>query len=73
MPDPFNRTKMSGDTHPPELESDLPPEEGGANAARAGSTSTDRGTAAERGGEARPNRTGSEAGLDKKRRRDSER
>jgi hypothetical protein len=33
MPDPFNKAKMTGDTHPPEVESDLPLEEGSTHAA----------------------------------------
>jgi hypothetical protein len=33
MPDPFNKAKMTGDTHPPEVESDLPVEECSAPAA----------------------------------------
>lgn len=35
MPDPFNKAKMTGDTHPPEIESDLPLEEGSASNGRA--------------------------------------
>lgn len=44
MPDPFNRTKMSGDTHPPEVESDLPLEEGGSSSPAPSGASTPRGT-----------------------------
>jgi hypothetical protein len=49
MPDPFHRTKMSGDTHPPELESDLPLQEGGAQAADGIGTPTERSPSAGRG------------------------
>lgn len=50
MPDPFNKAKMTGDTHPPEVESDLPLEEGSAsNEPGVSGTPGDRGRAAEIG------------------------
>lgn len=79
MPDPFNRTKMSGDTHPPEVESDPPLGEGSADALRTSPTPTARGAAAERGHQARPRRGVDKAGLPKNKesrpdkQRDSER
>ncbi|HKB54034.1 MAG TPA: hypothetical protein VKD22_08545 [Ramlibacter sp.] len=36
MPDPFNKAKMTGDTHPPEVESDLPLEQGSAPGTESG-------------------------------------
>ena len=49
MPDPFDNAKMTGDTHPPEVESDLPLEEGSAPAAGTSGTSAGRGQGAGRG------------------------
>jgi hypothetical protein len=63
MPDPFNETKMSGDVHPPEVESNLPLEEGSANAAGTSGTPTDRGPAAERGDQERRGRGVKKAGV----------
>jgi hypothetical protein len=63
MPDPFNKAKMTGDTHPPEVESDLPLEEGSASAAGDSGTPTDRGRAAELGQVNRPTRGVKKAGL----------
>lgn len=63
MPDPFNRAKMTGDTHPPEVESDLPSEEGSADAAGMGGTPSDRGRAAESGREHKPSRGVKKAGV----------
>lgn len=73
MPDPFNRVKMTGDFHPPDVESDLPLEEGGRNAAPgSAATPSDRGQASERGRD-RPGRAGGRSegdpgsGADRKR------
>jgi len=63
MPDPFNRAKMTGDTHPPELESDLPLEEGSSDAAGISGTPSDRGPAMEGGRENKPSRGVKKAGL----------
>jgi hypothetical protein len=63
MPDPFNKAKMTGDTHPPELESDLPLEEGSSNAAGIPGTPSDRGQAMESGREHQPTRGVKKAGL----------
>jgi hypothetical protein len=63
MPDPFNKAKMTGDTHPPEVESDLPLEEGSSNAAGISGTPTDRGKAVERDAVDRPGRAVKKAGL----------
>jgi hypothetical protein len=63
MPDPFNKAKMTGDTHPPEVESDLPLEEGSADAAGIGGTPSDRGRAMELGRENKPTRGVKKAGL----------
>jgi hypothetical protein len=63
MADPFNKAKMTGDTHPPEVESDLPLEEGSANAAGVSGTPTDRGRAAELGRVSKPTRGVKKAGL----------
>ena len=49
MPDPFNRAKMSGDTHPPEVESDLPLEEGSAQAPAIPRSPRERGVAGDSG------------------------
>lgn len=48
MPDAKDNAKMTGDTHPPEVESDLPAEEGSANAA--GTTGTPRGRGIKKAG-----------------------
>ena len=63
MPDPFNKAKMTGDIHPPEVESDLPLEEGSADAAGISGTPTDRGKAMERGELDKPTRGVKKAGL----------
>ncbi len=57
MPDPFNRTKMSGDTHPPEVEPELP----FGDEATAGDTA-DRASATERSDAARPGRGAAKRG-----------
>lgn len=63
MPDPFNKAKMTGDTHPPEVESDLPLEEGSAEAAGLSGTPRDRGRGMEIGRESKPTRGVKRAGL----------
>jgi hypothetical protein len=63
MADPFNKAKMTGDTHPPEVESDLPLEEGSTRAAGDSGTPTDRGRAAELGRVGKPTRGVKKAGL----------
>ncbi len=63
MPAPFNKAKMTGDTHPPEVESELPLQEGSAQAAGLSGTPRDRGRAMESGRESKPTRGVKEAGL----------
>lgn len=63
MPDPFNKAKMTGDTHPPEVESDLPLEEGSAEAAGLSGTPRDRGQGMESGQQSKPTRGVKKAGL----------
>jgi hypothetical protein len=55
MPDPHDNAKMTGDTHPPDVESDLPLERKAPDAAVRGAP-RDRGKAIERGAEGRPGR-----------------
>jgi hypothetical protein len=62
-PDAKDNAKMTGDIHPPEVESDLPVEEGSSNAAGATETPRDRGKAGERGAPGRPGRGIKKAGL----------
>jgi hypothetical protein len=63
MADPKNNTKMTGDTHLPDTESEFSVEEANAQAAGEDRTPRDRGQAAERGDEARPGRGGKKAGV----------
>ena len=63
MPDPFNKAKMTGDTHPPEVESDLPLEEGTGDADGLGGTPTGRGRAEQPGRENKPPRGVKKAGV----------
>lgn len=63
MPDPFNKAKMSGDTHPPEVESDLPLEEGSTHEPGIPGSPRDRGLASETEEEGRPGRGVKKAGL----------
>ena len=53
MPNAYNRAKMTGDTHLPDVESDMPLQESMNETAGAEETSG-RGQAAERGGQTRP-------------------
>jgi hypothetical protein len=68
MPDPKNNTKMTGDTHLPDTESEFNVEEANAQAAGQSGTPRDRGRAGERGDRVRgdegvPGRGGKKAGL----------
>jgi hypothetical protein len=45
MPNPHNNAKMTGDTHLPDVESDLPLQEGGAGTLGADGTPQGRGSA----------------------------
>lgn len=64
MPDPHNNAKMTGDMHPPEVESELPFEEGGsADTPGTGETARERGKSSEIGQEARPGRGIKKAGV----------
>lgn len=64
MPDPHDNAKMTGDMHPPEVESELPFEEGGSSDAPGTSgTAQGRGTSTEEGREGRPGRGIKKAGL----------
>jgi hypothetical protein len=56
MPYPKDNAKMTGDTHLPDVESDMF-EEGSADAAGMNETASDRGEAAERGDQKRPVRS----------------
>lgn len=72
MPDPKDNAKASGDTHPPEVESDLPMEEGSAGALGADGTPRDRGRATESGSLGKPGRGIKHAGLVKDKDKDDE-
>jgi len=63
MPDPKDNAKQTGDTHPPEIESDMPFEEDMTDAAGTEGTPSNRGKATERGDIARPGRGAKKAGL----------
>lgn len=63
MPDAKDNAKMTGDTHPPEVESDLPFEEGSSDEAGTKGTPRDRGKATERGAQGGPGRGIKKAGL----------
>lgn len=63
MPDPFNKAKMTGDVHPPEVESDLPFEEGSTHAGGVSGTPTNRGRGVELGKVGKPTRGVKKAGL----------
>jgi hypothetical protein len=64
MPDPHDNTKMTGDTHAPEVESDLPLQQGSPDAAGGtGDRPRHRGKGAEAGPEARPGRGSKKAGV----------
>jgi hypothetical protein len=63
MPDPKDNAKATGDTHPPEVESDMPMQEGSDGALGADGTPSDRGRATESGMEGKPGRGINQAGL----------
>jgi hypothetical protein len=63
MPDPKDKAKMTGDTHLPDVESDMPFHEGSADALGMDGTPRDRGQAKERGDQKRPGRGAKKAGV----------
>jgi hypothetical protein len=63
MPDAKDNAKQTGDTHLPEVESDLPLEEGATEATGTEGTPSNRGRATEEGREGRPGRGEKQAGL----------
>lgn len=63
MPDPKDNAKMTGDTHLPDVESDMPFQEGSADAVGMDGTPRDRGQATERGDQKRPGRGAKKAGV----------
>lgn len=63
MPDPKDNAKATGDTHLPEIESDLPMQEGSDNALGADGTPRDRGQATKKGFVGKPGRGIRKAGL----------
>lgn len=63
MPDAKDNAKMTGDTHPPEVESDLPVEEGSPNVPGSAGATRVRGKAAERARQGRPGRGIKKAGI----------
>lgn len=72
MPDPKDNAKATGDTHPPEVESELPMQEGSNDALGADGTPSDRGRRTESGAEGKPGRGVKEAGLLKDKDKDEE-
>jgi hypothetical protein len=64
MPDAKDNAKLTGDTHLPDVESDLPFEEAMEDkVGTGGGTPANRGKATERGDDARPGRQRKHAGL----------
>jgi hypothetical protein len=63
MTDPQDNAKKTGDVHPPDVESDLPLQEGTTDAVGADGTPRDRGKATESGQESRPGRGIKKAGV----------
>lgn len=63
MPDAKNNAKQTGDTHPPEVESEQPVQEGMSNAVGADGTPRDRGPSSEAGEEGKPGRGINQAGF----------
>lgn len=63
MPDPRDNAKKTGDTHEPEVESELPFQEGMTDAIGADGTPRDRGKASERVPEGRRGRGIRKAGV----------
>ena len=63
MPNAHNKAKMSGDTHLPDVESELPLQEGMSDGDGVSGTPSDRGQATERGQQNRPGRGIRKAGV----------
>ena len=63
MPDAKNNAKLTGDTHLPDVESDLPMQEGSGDKLGADGTPSDRGRASELGQEGQPGRGINQAGF----------
>lgn len=63
MPDPKDNAKMTGDTHLPDVESDMPLQESSNDAVGLDGTPRDRGQATERGDQPRPGRGAKKAGV----------
>ena len=63
MPDPKDKAKMTGDTHLPDVESDMPFPEGLADNVGMDGTPRDRGQATEPGDQKRPGRGAKKAGV----------
>jgi hypothetical protein len=63
MPDAKNNAKMTGDTHLPDVESDLPVQEGSDGAVGEDGTPRDRGRASELGKEGQAGRGINQAGF----------
>jgi hypothetical protein len=63
MPDPKDNTKMTGDTHLPDTESEFSVEEANAQAAGESGTPRDRGQSTGRGDEGVTGRGGKKAGV----------
>jgi hypothetical protein len=63
MPDAKDNAKQTGDTHLPEVESDLPLEEAATEATGTEGTPGNRGRATELGQEGRPGRGSKHAGV----------
>lgn len=61
MPNPNNKTKMTGDTHLPDVESELPLEDGSTGAV--GADGTPSGRASQDGGQNQPGRGKQKAGI----------
>ena len=67
MPYPKDNAKMTGDTHLPDVESDMSFDESAGDPVWTDETPRDRGEATERGDEKRPARGASKAGTTKSR------
>lgn len=63
MPDPKDNAKMTGDTHLPDVETELPMQEGSTRGVGADGTPSDRGQNTERGAIDRPGRGARKAGV----------
>lgn len=63
MPDRKVNAKMTGDTHLPDVESNMPFQEDSTDAVGLDGTPRDRGQATERGDRKRPGRRASKAGV----------